>query len=103
MGIIISKKGNTEDNVDFSNYNGTAGNKQIMDRIETTKPVLSVNSETVKIVAAFEFEEDGWTINPLDKSLEDDIGNDFEDKQEAPPEEGAEVTPTNQGQGEVKR
>jgi hypothetical protein len=77
MGIIISKKGATNDNVDFSHYDGKIGNKEIASRIDTTKPVLSVNDpSTVKVVAGFEFEQGtGWTINDLDKTLEDNIGN----------------------------
>lgn len=75
MGVIISKDANTDDNVDFAYYD-KSGNKQILDRIERTKPVLSVNSETVKIVAGFEFEQDGgWQVNDINKDLEDNIGN----------------------------
>jgi len=75
MGVIISKDSNADDNVDFSNYD-KSGNKQILDRIERTQPVLSVNSETVKIVAGFEFEQNGgWQLNDLNKDLEDNIGN----------------------------
>lgn len=86
MGIIISRDSNGNDNVDFSNYDGKIGNKEIADRIELTKPVLAVNSMSFKVVASFEFEDRrGWVINPVIKDLEDDLKDNV--PQEPQPEE----------------
>jgi hypothetical protein len=91
MGIIFSKKGDTNDNVDFSHYDSKIGNKEIMDRIDKTKPVLSVNPTEFKIIASFEFEDkEGWKINNINKSaLEDNIDNNPEEE----PEENVETNP----------
>jgi hypothetical protein len=85
MGIIFQKKSNTNDNVDFKNYDGHLGNNQVKERIELTKPVLSVNSDQIKIVAAMEFEDRrGWVINPVDSALENDIGAGAEEETPVP-------------------
>jgi hypothetical protein len=91
MGIIISRKSEGNDNVDFSHYDSKIGNKEIKDRIDKTQPVLSVNSNDFKIVASFEFEDKhGWVINNINKSaLEDNIDNNPEEE----PEENAETNP----------
>ena len=87
MGIIIKKSSESNDNVDFSHYDGKIGNKEIMDRINRTKPVLSVNPTEFKVVASFEFEDkNGWTINPINKGLENDIGSDNGIEQPVEPE-----------------
>lgn len=93
MGIIFERKAGGADNVDFANYDGKIGNKEIADRIEKTKPVLSVNATSFRIVASLEFiNRQGWTVNDINKSdLEDNINNAPEPEEE--PVDGQEVNP----------
>lgn len=93
MGIIFSQKTGANDNVDFSFYKD--GNSQIQERIERTRPVLAVNSNTIKIVASLEF-DDGWEIKEF--SGMDDLSDNTPDEEE--PEENPESQETPEGEEE---
>lgn len=94
MGLIISKSVDMNDNVDFTHYKN--GNSQIQDRIDRTKPVLSVNPNgfDFKIVASLEFDTNGWEI--LEYTGVDDLQN-SPDTGEEDTEETDEINPEEEG------
>lgn len=107
MGVIISQKTGSNDNVDFSHYK--KGNSEVRRRIDTTKPVLSINNMDFRIVASLEFESgSGWTINEFtgidDLKDEEDLPVEPEDAELEPEqEEEPENVQTNPRQNQQVR
>ena len=89
VGLIFSQKTGANDNIDFSFYKD--GNSQVKERIDKTKPVLAINSTSIKLLKKFQF-DDGWQL--VDFGMDDlaDYTNkeEPENNQETPEEDEEE-------------